>query len=71
MDSEDEDQSLMYEYPPDPPEPAAMASQDAADPSFAATDHISPPHGLQSTPKIAPGLDGRISWFTYAEAIDD
>ena len=71
MDSEEEDQSLMYEYSPVSPETAAMAGQDTADQSFAATDHISPPHGLQSTPKIAPGFDGRISWFTYEEAIDD
>ena len=71
MDSEDEDQSLAYEYSPVSPETAAMAGQDTADQSFAATDHISPPHGLQSTPKIAPGFDGRISWFTYEEAIDD
>ena len=61
----------MYEYSPVSPETAAMAGQDTADQSLAATDHISPPHGLQSTPKIAPGFDGRISWFTYEEAIDD
>ena len=63
MDSEDEDQSLMYEYPPVSPETAAMVGQDTADQSFAAMDHVSPPHGLQSTPKIAPGVDGRMSWF--------
>ena len=61
----------MYEYSPVSPETAAMAGQDTAEQSFAATDHISPPHGLQLTPKIAPGFDGRISWFAYEEAIDD
>ena len=34
-------------------------------------DHLNPPPGLQSTPKIPPGFDGRGSWFAYEEAIDD
>ena len=71
MDSEDEDRSLNDYYQPVFPETAAMAGQDTAEQSFSAMDHVSPPHGLQSTPKIAPGFDGRISWFTYGEAIDD
>ena len=29
------------------------------------------PQGLQFTPKVAPSIDGRISWFAFAEAIDD
>ena len=24
-----------------------------------------------STPKIAPGFDGRSSWFSYEETVDD
>ena len=29
------------------------------------------PQGLHFTPKVAPSVDGRISWFAYEEAIDD
>ena len=29
------------------------------------------PSGLQSTPKVPPSFDGRISWFAYEEAIYD
>ena len=37
--------------------------------SFAVGDQAGP--GLQSTPKIPPSFDGRSSWFSYEEAIDD
>ena len=37
--------------------------------SFAAGDHAGP--GLQATPKIPPSFDGRSSWFSYEEAVDD
>ena len=37
--------------------------------SFAAGDIAGP--GLQSTPKIPPSFDGRSSWFSYEEALDD
>ena len=42
---------------------------DEEDMSFAAADQAGP--GLQSTPKIPPSFDGRSSWFSYEEAIDD
>ena len=29
------------------------------------------PQGLHFTPKVAPSLDGRISWFAFEEAIYD
>ena len=37
--------------------------------SFAAGDQAGP--GLQATPKIPPSFDGRSSWFSYEEAVDD
>ena len=37
--------------------------------AFAAEDTAGP--GLQSTPKIPPSFDGRSSWFSYEEAVDD
>ena len=37
--------------------------------TFAAEDSAGP--GLQSTPKIPPSFDGRSSWFSYEEAVDD
>ena len=37
--------------------------------SFATGDTAGP--GLQSTPKIPPSFDGRSSWFSYEEAVDD
>ena len=29
------------------------------------------PQGFAIYPKVAPSFDGRISWFSFAEAIDD
>ena len=37
--------------------------------SFAAGYQAGP--GLQATPKIPPSFDGRSSWFSYEEAVDD
>ena len=37
--------------------------------ALAAEDTAGP--GLQSTPKIPPSFDGRSSWFSYEEAVDD
>ena len=37
--------------------------------AFTAGDSAGP--GLQSTPKIPPSFDGRSSWFSYEEAVDD
>ena len=42
---------------------------DGEEMSFAAGDTAGP--GLQSTPKIPPSFDGRSSWFSYEEAVDD
>ena len=46
-----------------------MEMDDAEEMSFAAGDTAGP--GLQSTPKIPPSFDGRSSWFSYEEAVDD
>ena len=37
--------------------------------SFTAGDIAGP--GIQPTPKIPPSFDGRSSWFSYEEAVDD
>jgi len=56
--------------------PAAEAGpwpQPEAEGTFAvsAAHALVPVHGQQVTTKIPPSYDGRTSWFTYEEAIDD